>query len=399
MPAREIVFTMQRKVIGFGWLLVALAAARFVFLRMVRNADLLSHCTFAASLPYRPDPLSLHTGEYAWLYRQELLFVYTTDDQARHESRQLHAFRLFLSTAHTSSVRMLEGPADPCCIFGIRMAASPVGGLAAVVGPAGVALVGTGEHESRLLRSPCSGLKDYVDGPPLWTPDGSAVVQPWRPPASCGRVSTPGDPTGQADLQAIRWDVHHGRTSCGVPVGGVTPDGDFYAFAMSGSERAVMDDLAGLCSSSPATVGLSLPMRPIGQPVQRPVSVYAVTLDGRTPARRIAGITLPPQTDCLVRSYSPGARRIAWLLLRSRPAILTQWLHRVLPLIALRRDTWIELEVSSVDGSDWRSYGSIPLPADNPMGATLAAGDIQWLPGGKAVSFVYKGDIWVLPVE
>ena len=79
---------------------------------------------------------------------------------------------------------------------------------------------------------------------------------------------------------------------------------------------------------------------------------------------------------------------------------MISWLHRLFPKIdsepTLREGFW----ASRADGGGLREIGEVSLPwsaHDHFWENTFD--DIQWLPDGKQISFVYHGMLYIVPAE
>ena len=89
---------------------------------------------------------------------------------------------------------------------------------------------------------------------------------------------------------------------------------------------------------------------------------------------------------------------------RSHP--LRVWLHRTLPAVALKPSVTEELWVTRPDGQGLRVIGYVPAKL-NANGSVHnyyedqkgALANLQWLPDGKQVSFIYAGTLYIVPAE
>ena len=90
----------------------------------------------------------------------------------------------------------------------------------------------------------------------------------------------------------------------------------------------------------------------------------------------------------------------------SRTSTALTWLHRLLPTFTSTPRHTEELWVSRAEGGGMHEIGHVPIPMDAtgqtvspPDGLEYFLDDIQWLPDGKHVSFVYRGMLYVVPAE
>jgi len=72
---------------------------------------------------------------------------------------------------------------------------------------------------------------------------------------------------------------------------------------------------------------------------------------------------------------------------------LMGWLHRILPRIPATPRITEGLWVSRVDGTGMREIGHVSGANDRCLE------DIEWLPDGKHISFVYRGMLYTVPTE
>jgi hypothetical protein len=103
-------------------------------------------------------------------------------------------------------------------------------------------------------------------------------------------------------------------------------------------------------------------------------------------------------------ALSPDGQRLAWIFLEARPlpgisALNHTRVSRWLPITASA------LWISNVDGSNMRRIGGIDVDQLVRRQAnvtwsttnTMLRG-LSWCPDGKHVSFVYRGELWSVPV-
>lgn len=387
---------------------VVIAGIAYSIERVARSDSLIARCMLVARLPHKAR--FDDAGSYCWLTDRELAFAWReplpfTPGQKTRRSR-LAALRLDLSTGVSEHIRTIERlPIDPNSA--VSFAAGGDGRVLAATWLWAAQLGRNGLWRLLTRQAPVSLSYGAFSGPTwLWTPDGGSVIE--TRPATYYVVLTPGQRPGKAYLSARRWRVADGRPTQCAPVSAQFSGGSVLPSVAVDANHLLADD-AG------AQVGVSVltGLLPTGWPESwghdgfpasmPPITVSRLTLDHLTPPARVASIRVPDDTVDLIRTYSEDGTRIAWMLWRSHEEPTSRWMHRLISSAPRRWHTWIELAVSRVDGSRWRTYGSIPVgdpdPDDDDIHTMPMCGELQWLPGNRAVSFVCEDKLWELPVD
>ena len=98
-------------------------------------------------------------------------------------------------------------------------------------------------------------------------------------------------------------------------------------------------------------------------------------------------VNLPEGTSSDHMIISPHGDRLAWHLTVRRTTWIDALIHRILPSKPLRSDDRQEIWVSNLDGSHMTRIG---------YNSNLF--QVQWLPGGKQLSFLYRDGLYTVPV-
>ena len=75
------------------------------------------------------------------------------------------------------------------------------------------------------------------------------------------------------------------------------------------------------------------------------------------------------------------------------------WLHRLFPNLSVKPVLTESLWISRPDGKGMQELGYVLTHPDADGDPEDLLGNIQWLPDGKMISFVYHGTLYVLPVN
>jgi hypothetical protein len=94
---------------------------------------------------------------------------------------------------------------------------------------------------------------------------------------------------------------------------------------------------------------------------------------------------------------SPQQRAIFFDRAGSQLSPLLIWLHRMIPKFNPKPTINEALWVSHADGRGLREVGYVPAQPGVSGSPTDGLKDVQWLPDGKQVSFVYHGTLYVVP--
>jgi len=132
-------------------------------------------------------------------------------------------------------------------------------------------------------------------------------------------------------------------------------------------------------------------------------TVLLLEFDPAAPAQnsREWKVAVPPYSIRGNLLLSPQADRILWIVEKQAPP-LARFLDR-LQLGSHRPPQGDQaVYVSRLDGSEMRELCSVPV-REQKWGRTLVRwrplADFRWLPDGKRISFVYKDDLYMAPVD
>ena len=106
---------------------------------------------------------------------------------------------------------------------------------------------------------------------------------------------------------------------------------------------------------------------------------------------------LPQDSTFYQAVVSPQQQRILYRLQMTHPSHpFLVWMHRFVPTVAARPAEMDSLWVSRANGQGMREIGHLP-DAQKKVHEYLE--NLQWLPDGKRVSFIYQGTLYVVPAE
>ncbi|HZO87812.1 MAG TPA: hypothetical protein VFB38_05690 [Chthonomonadaceae bacterium] len=125
------------------------------------------------------------------------------------------------------------------------------------------------------------------------------------------------------------------------------------------------------------------------------VRQYTVTLPkGPAPHNRDVALRAGEEV-----ALSPQGDRLAWLLhLRQEPDRMTRFLSRWIPWLRRAPKGAMVLRTSRLDGNDIQDVGYMQIQPDEFL-RWFQPYRLQWLPGGKRLSFLYKDAVWTVPAD
>ena len=130
-------------------------------------------------------------------------------------------------------------------------------------------------------------------------------------------------------------------------------------------------------------IRMILSLRDDGHNAPRPVRTHFVKL---------------PEGARLVRAdLSSQEQSICYQLQTVRTEPLLAWLHRIIPKIGVKPVLTEGLWISRADGQGMREIGHVDGWNDTHTESEDQLKDIQWLPSGKQVSFVYHNTLYIAP--
>ena len=108
---------------------------------------------------------------------------------------------------------------------------------------------------------------------------------------------------------------------------------------------------------------------------------------------RSVSIEFPPDTMPFAGWISPDGNRLVWTLLRaySTPPIF----DGIFRLLGMRDRVTEELWTSQLNGQGMHEVGFIDCNENDHS----YSDSIRWTPDGKKLSFIYKDELWTIPVE
>lgn len=112
-------------------------------------------------------------------------------------------------------------------------------------------------------------------------------------------------------------------------------------------------------------------------------------------------VTMPPEALRGQLLLSPQADRILWIA-EQQPAGLTLWMNRLRFGFTRAYEGDEEIYVSNLDGTGMKKIFSGPVERQRRGMNTFSVRpmtDIQWLPDGRKISFIYKDSLYIAPVD
>ena len=132
------------------------------------------------------------------------------------------------------------------------------------------------------------------------------------------------------------------------------------------------------------------------------VDVIDIKFACPNPVCRTFRVLAPPNTAIRELQFSPTGERIAWLVENNEASPMMAYLRRRFPIMKMVPNGIVGIWVCRLDGSRMHEIGTIPLASanDNPDGLGSPVPDnLQWLPGGKHLSFTYRRDLYTIPAD
>ena len=105
-------------------------------------------------------------------------------------------------------------------------------------------------------------------------------------------------------------------------------------------------------------------------------------------------IRLPEGVEFEEGAASPPQKFVFYNAHKTRTNALLSWMHRILPKFDPKPTAALGLWGSRDDGSSLHEIGHIPVPLDANGNPRDWLTDLQWLPDGKEISFVYRGTLY-----
>jgi hypothetical protein len=107
-------------------------------------------------------------------------------------------------------------------------------------------------------------------------------------------------------------------------------------------------------------------------------------------------VSAPPGVKMEGAKVSSSGQRIAWICSQFYISPFVLWLHRWLPRISTNPQRRFGLWVSNIDGSRMHEIGHVLLAPQDEAPTTF---ELNWLPGDKRLSFVYKAALYTVPTD
>lgn len=128
-------------------------------------------------------------------------------------------------------------------------------------------------------------------------------------------------------------------------------------------------------------------------PIQSKIDFFEYKLGDKLEPVRTATVRFPRGAQLLNHKVSPDGSRVAWLFRQFREPAFPRILSRLRPYLGIEGKMADSLWVSAFDGSGMHEVGYLPA---TKAGQTPEIEDLQWLPGGKQISFRYRDVVWTI---
>ena len=93
-------------------------------------------------------------------------------------------------------------------------------------------------------------------------------------------------------------------------------------------------------------------------------------------------------------ALQPYGDHLAWLVIQEIRPPSPAWMQRIWAFLGQRPHQVIGLWVGHLDGSQMHEIGHMSYQPDEEIPQQL-----RWAPGGKLLSFIYKGSLYTAPAD
>jgi hypothetical protein len=118
--------------------------------------------------------------------------------------------------------------------------------------------------------------------------------------------------------------------------------------------------------------------------------------DSAKPVSKVT-VRFPDGARCRNISISPNGDRVAWEFHFTQKSPLVAWLHRLIPRVPAEPQQVFAIWVSRLDGGEMHEVGHL-LSGKEAEDDDSAFG-LDWLPGGKRLSFGYDDALYTVPAD
>ena len=129
------------------------------------------------------------------------------------------------------------------------------------------------------------------------------------------------------------------------------------------------------------------------------ITIWNVDLHRRGLATRRYNVALPQNREVECLKFSPQGDRIAWVLHEDQTSEMPRILHYVFPHVAVATRHLVSVYVSLTDGSEMHRLGYIEITNKQNEEFDEPVQNIQWLPSGKRLSFLYRNRLYTVAAE
>ncbi|MCW3052741.1 MAG: hypothetical protein JWN14_1911, partial [Chthonomonadales bacterium] len=116
--------------------------------------------------------------------------------------------------------------------------------------------------------------------------------------------------------------------------------------------------------------------------------------DSKPKPHSVCKLKLPEGMIYIKGFVSPQMQSVSYRVQSPQTSPIRVWLHRIIPIFDVKPALIEALWVSGADGKGLREIGHIPLKTEDD-----GIDNIQWLPDGKQIGFVYRSTLYVVSAK
>jgi len=146
-----------------------------------------------------------------------------------------------------------------------------------------------------------------------------------------------------------------------------------------------------MCSSDVRLHGFGMPITPVNYTV---FVVPGLSSGNRSIGGSAIRVDLPIGTWNYDKTLSLHGDRVAWELWVKHSSWADRLRHYFRPSVPLRSEEQLGIWVTDLNGSHWSEVGYLSRSFQSGRGVI---NQVQWLPGGKQISFLYGDGLYTVP--